>query len=421
MEMSWRTWFSLILATFIAFGVRDAREAMIAKASAATKSLEGAQAAAQTREVPKFEVDPAWPKIPNNWVLGLVSGVNVDSHDNVWIIHRPNTVPVDQRAMAAPALLEFGPSGNFIQAWGGPGEGYEWVDTPHGISVDNKGFVWVGGSAVGIDCQILKFTNTGKFVMQIGHKGQSKGNTDTNNLNGPADVTVYPKTNEVFVADGYGNRRIIVFDADTGAFKRMWSAFGNPPTDPPPPSQVPKTGPGSWESTAFDGPGAQQFDLVHAVRISNDGLVYVSDRRNKRVQVFTVDGKYVTQVFLSREKFPPSTLPGAYRGKPIKDLEDGLTRAGMTASRTAFSPDPQQKYLYVIDRIRQQIAILDRKSLEILGYVGDGIGEAPGQFYILHDIATDSKGNLYTAEVNDDGNRRAQKFVFKGMTTASTK
>jgi hypothetical protein len=137
------------------------------------------------------------------------------------------------------------------------------------------------------------------------------------------------------------------------------------------------------------------------------------------VQVFTVDGKYVAQVFLSRSRIAPSTLPGTMFGTPIRELADELANAGMTASRTAVSPDPEQRSLYVIDRIRQQIAILDRRTLAILGYFGDGLGSAPGQFYVLHDIAADSKGNVYTAEVNGNGNRRAQKFAFKGMAPAT--
>lgn len=362
-------------------------------------------------EVPQFKVDPSWPKIPNNWVLGLVSGVNVDAEDHIWVLHRPRTVKPDQRSMAAPPVLVFDIQGNYIQGWGGPGEGYEWPAIEHGISIDDKGFVWIGGSGVGKngelgDDEILKFTNKGKFVLQIGHRGQSKGNTDRRNVHGAADVTVYGPTNEVFVADGYGNRRVIVFDANTGEYKRMWSAFGNLPTDPSPSEK---------ESADDHGDGAPQFNLVHSARISHDGLVYVSDRRNKRVQVFSVDGKYITQVFLSRGPVPPSTLPGMAFGKPLRELADHLVEDGMTASRTAFSPDPDQKYLYVIDRIKQQIAILDRKTLAILGVFGDGPGTAPGQFYILHDVAVDSKGNVYTAEVNDIGNRRAQKFVFTGL------
>ena len=363
--------------------------------------------------LPTFQVDPAWPKLPGQWVFGLVSGVTVSLDDHIWVIHRPRTVKPGQEGMAAPPVVEFDAAGDFIQGWGGPGEGYEWPGTEHGISVDTHGFVWIGGSGTGTpeepgDDAILKFTRTGEFVMQIGRRGQSKGNTDTQNVHGAADAVVYAPTNEVFVADGYGNRRIIVFDADTGEYKRMWGAFGNVPTDPSPSEE--RASPGG-----DGGPGAPQFDLVHAVRISNDGLVYVSDRRNKRVQVFTPAGEYVTQVFVSRGTFPPSTLPGTMFGTPISELADGLVAGGMTASRTAFSPDPEQQFLYVIDRIRQKIAILDRKSLEMLGEVGDGVGSAPGSFYILHDVATDSQGNLYTAEVNDNGNRRTQKFTFTGM------
>jgi DNA-binding beta-propeller fold protein YncE len=286
------------------------------------------------------------------------------------------------------------------------------------LSFDDKGNVWLAGSGAR-DGQILKFTRDGKFLKQIGHANQSKGNTDTENVKGAADVTYYKPTNEIFVADGYNNRRIIVFDADTGAFKRMWGAFGNVPTDPPaPPAGAGGRGRGNGlppADASLTGPGADQFNLVHSARISNDGLLYVSDRANQRVQVFTPEGKYITQVVISRQAWTPSTLTGMLRGKPLSQLEDGLHNARMTASRTAFSPDKEQKFLYVLDRPRQQIAILDRKTLQILGYFGGGIGGDPGQFYVLHDIVSDSKGNVYTAEVNDDGGRRAQKFVFKGM------
>jgi DNA-binding beta-propeller fold protein YncE len=375
-------------------------------------------AQAARKEIPAFEVDRAWPKVPPQWVLGLVSGVAVDSQDHVWVLHRPETVPPADAARSAPAVLEFDNAGNFIQAWGGPGPGYEWFQTEHGLSFDDKGNVWLAGSGAR-DGQLLKFTRDGTFLMQIGHAGQSKGNTDTENVKGAADVTYYKPTNEIFVADGYNNRRIIVFDADTGAFKRMWGAFGNVPTDPPaPPADASGRGRGNGlppADSSLTGPGADQFNLVHSARISNDGFLYVSDRANQRVQIFTPEGKYISQVFISRQAWTPSTLMGMLRGKPLSQLEDGLHNARMTASRTAFSPDKEQKFLYVLDRPRQQIAILDRKTLEVLGYFGGGIGGEPGQFYVLHDIVADSKGNVYTAEVNDDGGRRAQKFVFKGM------
>jgi hypothetical protein len=377
--------------------------------------------AAQTavREIPTFALDTSWPKkLPNNWVLGSVSGINVDAQDHVWLITRPREkVNAAQKAgVAAPPVVELDAQGNFIQAWGGPGAGYEWFDIEHGITVDSKGFVWIAGSGREADDQILKFTRDGKFVMQIGKKGQSKGNSDKANVRGAADVTYYAPTNEIFVADGYVNRRVVVFDAETGAYKRMWGAFGNVATDIKP-GEKPATTPVDVDTS---GRGPEQFsNSVHGIRVSKDGLVYVCDRQNQRVQVFTVDGKYVTQVFISRGKLPESKATGMVYGQSRKEVEDGVISSNQSASRTTFSPDPQQRFLYVLDRRHQKIAILDRKSLEILGYFGGGIGEKPGQFYILHDMATDSKGNFYTAEINQNG--RAQKFAFKGMSPLPAK
>ena len=348
---------------------------------------------ALAREVPIFQVDPSWPKIPNNWVLGEVSSVSVDSKDRVWVLQRPRTLRPAQKSQVAPPVLVFDTAGNYIKGWGGPGEGYEWPANEHGIFVDYKGFVWIGGNDK-TDNQVLKFTQDGKFVMQIGHSNQSTGNKDTKNLNRPADAYVYPKTNEVFIADGYGNRRVIVFDADTGAYKRMWGAFGNAPTDPDP----------SQRSDSKDELGSQQFNLVHAARISNDGLVYVSDRGGKRVQVFTIDGKYLKQVFIGR------------------DCEEPKCGNGNTAASTAFSPDAQQQFLYVADRSEGRVLVLDRKTLEILYSFGKP-DQSPGNFNVLHHMSIDLEGNLYTTEVNDNFARgeccrRVQKFVYKGMSTA---
>lgn len=371
---------------------------------------------AASNEIPTFKVDATWPKVPKQWVLGLVSGVGVDSKDHIWVLHRPRTVNPEDKDKAAPPVLEFDSAGNFIQGWGGPGAGYEWPDTEHGIAFDSKDNAWIAGSAR-TDGQLLKFTRDGKFLLQIGRSGQSTGNTDKANVRGAADITYYAKTNEIFVADGYNNRRIIVFDADSGAFKRMWGAFGNVATDPPAPPPGSRGNGLPPPDASTEGTGADQFNLVHSARISNDGLLYVADRANKRVQIFTPEGKYVNQVFISRMKPAPSTDARTAFGQPLAKLVDGLVNAGMTASRTAFSPDKEQRFLYVVDRIRQQIAILERKSLQMVGYVGDGVGSASGSFYILHDVTADSKGNLYTAEVNNDGNRRAQKFIFTGMST----
>ena len=344
--------------------------------------------------MPKFQVDPAWPKIPNNWQFGQVSSVSIDAQDHVWVLQRPGTLTPEEKPRAAPPLLEFDAAGTFIQAWGGPNPAYEWPSSEHGVYVDPKGFVWIGGNGAK-DNHILKFTKAGKFVMQIGRAGQSKGNADTQNLNQPADTFVYAKTNELFVADGYGNRRVIVFDADTGKFKRMWGAFGNVPTDDTPNPALPDA----------DEKGAPQFvQPVHAARVSNDGLVYVSDRAGKRVQVFTIDGKYVTQVFIGRECKAPDC------------------GNGQTAASTAFSTDPEQRFLYVGNRSQAKVMVLDRKTLEVLDSFGRW-GSAPGEFGTLHHMAADSKGNLYVTEVTPlkPENRRIQKFTFMGVSSVPAK
>ena len=335
-------------------------------------------------EMPVFEVDPTWPTIPDHWTFGQVASVSIDAQDHVWVLQRPGTLSAEEASMAAPPLVEFDAAGTVVQAWGGPGPGYEWPSSEDGVYVDSRGFVWIGGNGAA-DHQVLKFTRTGEFVLQIGRAGQSRGNADTENLNQPADTFVHDATNELFVADGYGNRRVIVFDADTGAFKRMWGAFGNVPSDTPPDPALPDE----------DENGAPQFvQPVHAARVSKDGLVYVSDRGGKRVQVFTLDGTYVTQVFIGRECRAP-------------DCGNGTT-----AASTAFSADPGQRLLYVGNRSQAQVMVLNRATLNVLGTFGRW-GSAPGEFGTLHHMAADSKGNLYVTEVTPlaPENRRIQKFM----------
>jgi DNA-binding beta-propeller fold protein YncE len=331
------------------------------------------------RLVPQFEVDPSWPMLPNDWVLGSVASVDVDSRDHVWIYHRPRSVDEAQQENAAPAVLEFDPEGNFVQGWGGPGAGYEWPANEHGIEVDDQDYVWLGGNGGGAssDDMLLKFTRDGELVMQIGGRNTSGGNRDTDNLNRPAEAAVYRDTNEVFVADGYGNRRVIVFDADTGAYKRMWGAFDNEPIDasdeqPPPDAEL----------------GPLQFGTVHGIEVSTDGLVYVSDRDLNRIQVFSIDGSYQTQVFVNRDANANSV-------------------AGL-----AFSPDPAQQFVFVADLGNNHIHILDRETLDVLDSFGEQ-GLEPGQFGGVHHLAIDSQGNLYTAEAQEG--RRAQKLILTGM------
>ena len=349
----------------------------------------GAEAATARQDlVPKFEVDPNWPTIPNGWVFGQVASVAVDGRDHVWVLQRPGTVEPEEVSMAAPPVLEFDPDGGFVQAWGGPSSEYSWPQSEHGIFVDHNDNVWVGGN--GPEDQVLKFTMSGEFIMQIGRPGESEGNQDTGNLGRPADTWVHPPTNELFVADGYGNRRVIVYDADTGEFKRMWGAFGNEPTD--------GTADPAW-ALEQGGDGPPQFSQpVHAARVSDDGLVYVSDRGGKRVQVFTLDGEYVSQVFIGRECLAP-------------DCGNGTT-----AASTAFSQDDDQRFLYVGNRSQARVMILERETLEILDWFGDW-GSAPGDFGTLHHMDVDSRGNLYVTEVTplQPVNRRVQRFNLVGM------
>jgi DNA-binding beta-propeller fold protein YncE len=334
---------------------------------------------AVAQSVPVFEVDPTWPRVPEKWKLGDPSSIAIDAQDNVWVLHRPRTLKGEDTAKAAPPIVVFDAAGNFIKAWGGAAAGYEWPEREHGIHIDYKGYVWIGGNncparnlpglkAIGDD-QLLKFTQAGKFVMQIGRSTQSKGNADTRNLHQPADVWVLPKTNELFVADGYGNHRVAVFDADTGTFKRMWGAFGNKPVDKdecPPPSL----------STVPEGPGPDQFSIVHAIRVANDGTVYVADRENRRVQMFTSDGKFLKQLVRARAPF---------------------------ARNVALSHDPEQQFLYVGGG--NDIVIVNRRTLEIVSTI-EGGGVIGGG----HQIATDSKGNIYVAATT----RGLQKLALKG-------
>jgi len=358
-------------------------------------------------EIPTYEA-VAWPTLPNDWVLGLASGVATDAQDHIWLVHRPRTVVEADQARAAPAVLEFDAAGTYVQSWGGPdyvaSQEFEWPDTEHGIHIDHQGNVWITGSGNG-DHQILKFTRDGRFLLQIGKRGASTGNSDTANLNQAADVYVHPETNEAFVADGYGNRRIIVFDASTGAFKRMWGAYGNPPTDP---------APGEAE---FD---PKHFNLVHGVRISRDGLVYVSDRGGMRLQVFTTDGEFLYEKPMGRYPDPDPAVMAARAGdtsfgQPTTQLIEATARAHQSVSKTAFSSDPEQRWLFVNERSTHSLIVLDRRTLRELTRFGQH-GDELGEMYILHDMTADAQGNLYTVEVNNIGGtrKRTQKWVPRG-------
>ena len=351
-----------------------------------------AEAQGESVQAPRFEVDPLWPKpLPNNWLLGWTIGVWVDEQDYVWIIHRgasglnKNEIgaevnpPIAECCRTAPPVLVFDPDGNLVRAWGGPGPGYEWPQSNHGIHVDYKGNVWIGGNGEK-DAQILKFTKDGKFLMQVGHFGKNGGSNDPENFGRPAKIWVDPKTNEAYVADGYLNKRVAVIDADTGKMKRYWGAYGNKPDD---------TNLGPYDPKA---PPAQQFrNPVHCIERANDGLVYVCDRQNDRLQVFQPDGTFVKEAFFARNTLGAGS---------VWDI--------------AFSKDPGQRFLMLADGQNERVRIILRERLEELASFGDG-GRQPGQFYGVHSLASDSKGNLYTTETYEG--KRVQKFVYKGISS----
>src|SRR3989454_2804954 len=334
-----------------------------------------------TNHVPSFKVDPLWPKpLPNHWLVGAVAGVAVDSQDHVWIIHRPSTLqPNEIRASyrGAPPVLEFDREGNLVSSWGGPGKGYEWPQLEHGIYVDSKSNVWVAGAGEK-DNQILKFTRDGKFLMQIGHSGRNRGSNDTENLGVPACMVIDEMAHELYVADGYVNHRVIVFDAETGTYKRHWGAYGHKPDD----SYFQNAGerlPGPFNGAVqhedrpsqYDpaGPPPPQFRVVHAARISNDGFVYVCDRTNDRIQVFKKDGTFVREAFIAKETLGSGS---------VWDI--------------AFSPDRAQSFLIVPDGTNQVIRILRRESLDLVGEFGSG-GDWGGEIFWGPKKAARSRGH----------------------------
>jgi DNA-binding beta-propeller fold protein YncE len=343
------------------------------------------QAPAQTPEAPGFDLDPDWPQaFQENWVLGAVTGVAVDSRGHIWVTHAQGMAtaaahgaaqdpPVSTCCIAAPGVLEFDPDGALVQTWDTDAGDYAWPDVPHGIYVDHNDFVWIASRP---HHQLLKFNREGDLVLTIGELDVSGGSNDPDRLGLPAGVWVDPESNEVFVADGYGNRRVVVYDGETGAYLRHWGAYGEPPDDDY-----------AYGSRDADAPPARQFGTVHGIVGSDDGLIYVADRRNNRVQVFQQDGGFV---------------------------QERIVAAGTLGSGSAFdvalSPGPEHEFLYLMDGTNHKIWVLRRNDLEVLGEVGRG-GYQVGQFVRPHNIATDARGNIYTSEAET---KRVQRFVPRG-------
>ena len=334
-------------------------------------------------EVPTFAVDASWPKpLPNNWIMGQIGGITVDGQGHIWVVQRPRSLvdaekyatmnpPRGRCCVPAPPVLEFDVDGNLLRSWGGPGDGYEWVGREHGIEVDERGFVWIGGNA-DTDSAILKFTLDGKYLGQIGKIAPRTNSNDTTQLGRPAEIAIDKDANELYVADGYGNRRVIVYDNTTLAFKRLWGAYGHTPND----DKQPPYDPAAPAEQQFRGP-------VHCIKIATDGLVYVCDRSQNRIQVFKKDGTLVNEWFYEKNS----------RG-------DGAT------FDVALWPDPKQTYLLNADGTNNEIRVIKRDDGSVVGTFGHS-GRNAGQFALLHVITVDKSGNVYTGEVEG---KRIQKF-----------
>jgi len=339
----------------------------------------------QSGAVPHFEVDPSWPQeMPDLWVMGSVTGVFVDARQHVWVTHLAETLtpeelgavqdpPIASCCRPAPVVVEFDTDGRVVQGWGWPDDDVAaYPRNPHGIFVDHNGYVWVGSYQ---HHRVMKFTRAGQHVLTLGRYDETGGSADTVLLGGPSGIWVDPATNEVFVSDGYRNRRVVVFDGETGAYRRHWGAYGRPPDDDARPARA-----------APDAPPAQ-FSTVHGLVGSGDGLIYVADRRGNRIQVFRQDGSFVAERLVAPE-----------------------TRASGSAFVIALSPDAAQRWLYLADGTNHKVWILERASLEIMGSFGRG-GRQVGQFLRPHGMGIDAGGNLYVGEASTG--RRVQKFTVR--------
>ena len=364
--------------------------AVFALACGQTMLEDASSTQAQSPQAPMFEADPFWPKpLPNHWLLGSTIGVDVDAQDHVWIVHRRSTlgdneIPASldpprtaECCAPAPPVLEFDSDGNLVGHWGGPGEGYTWPSSNHGVTIDHMDNIWIGGNGES-DSHVLKFTRGGQFLLEVGEPGMDVDSNSETHYSRVAKISIDASENEAYLADGYGNRRVAVVDMNTGELKRYWGAYGNRPED---------GDNGLYDPSA---PPSQQFrNPVHCAEVSTSGLIYVCDRQGDRIQVFQKDGTFVDEMFIATDTLGAGA---------VWDLD--------------FSQDNNQTYMYVADGMNQKVYIIERESLELLTSFGDG-GRQAGAFYGVHSIATDSAGNIYTTETFEG--KRLQKFVYKGI------
>jgi hypothetical protein len=432
---------------------------------------------------PSFVVDASWPKpLPNDWRIGQVGGIAVDSHDNVWVYHRPRTLdassagamprvatneqgvpisglghprPYADRStgccVPAPSVLKFDRTGNLLAAWGGPSDpgfleegcreaaGCFWPAREHGIYVDHNDFVYLAGNGEdngarqqqnvatypwaptygGDDSHILKFTADGTFVQQIGTAGRN--GPDSEKVDGGpngtpqpylvADMSVDPRTNRLYVADGYGNRRILIVDAATGHYVGHFGAYGQNPVVDDPSSGVGDTDVGPWIADYQAGNLQPSFfrSPLHCATVSRDGFLYACDRGNNRVQIFEL---------AAAELGKPCANPNAEVGKCgfVGEILVAPQTASGTSGTATLSTDPGQTCLYVGDLGNGTLYIINRENRTELDRIGRA-GRQAGEFHWLHALAVDARGDLYTGEV--DTGQRVQKFVRYGAAGCS--
>jgi sugar lactone lactonase YvrE len=382
---------------------------------------------------PRYQVQALWPRpfADQSWVLGSITGVTVDAQNHVWVVHRgADSLENNEKGMmlnppsssicckAAPFVLELDQAGTVLTSWGGPGQGYQWPQSPGSLAVDPKGNVWI--TAAGLepapargrgpndptaaeqpaaagrrgggtpappapaDAHLIKFARDGKFLRQIGTPGKMDGPDSRTTLNRPSAIAFDAAANEVFVADT-GNRRIVVFDADSGEYKRHWFAYGE------------KTGGAAPPPYAPGDPPAKSFRDVTCIEIARDGTVYVCDRSSNRIQVFQKNGTFVREAIISKNTLG-ATVSGQF----------GVVSSYGSAWDLAFSSDAQQRYVFVANGHDKKVHILQRDTLTEVGSFGSG-GRYPGQFLAVGSIAIDAQGNVYTGEQHHG--KRVQKFL----------
>jgi len=382
---------------------------------------------------PRYQVQALWPRpfADQSWVLGSITGVTVDAQNHVWVVHRgADSLENNEKGMmlnppsssicckAAPFVLELDQAGTVLTSWGGPGQGYQWPQSPGSLAVDPKGNVWI--TAAGLepapargrgpndptaaeqpaaagrrgggtpappapaDAHLIKFARDGKFLRQIGTPGKMDGPDSRTTLNRPSAVAFDAAANEVFVADT-GNRRIVVFDADSGEYRRHWFAYGE------------KTGGAAPPPYAPGDPPAKSFRDVTCIEIARDGTVYVCDRSSNRIQVFQKNGTFVREAIISKNTLG-ATVSGQF----------GVVSSYGSAWDLAFSSDAQQRYVFVANGHDKKVHILQRDTLTEVGSFGSG-GRYPGQFLAVGSIAIDAQGNVYTGEQHHG--KRVQKFL----------